>query len=116
MAGFFDRLFGPELPERPLERHMVEEARTQVRAGRKIQAVKTVRERTGMGLAEAKHIVDDIEAGRSVPTVPTPGESLADRSRELLAQDRVADALVMVSGETGMTENEATRFLDALDR
>ncbi len=34
----------------------------------------------------------------------------------MLAQDRAADAVTTVSRETGMTEAEAARFVDALDR
>ncbi len=116
MAGFFDRLLGSEPAKRPLDQNTVDEARTLVRAGRKIEAIKLVRERTGMGLAEAKHIVDAVEQGHWIPVEPTPGQSLADRTREMLAQDRVADAVTMVSHETGMTEGESARFVDALDR
>lgn len=116
MSGFFDRFLGSGPVRRPLDRNTVDEVRALLRNGRKIQAVKTVREHTGMGLAEAKGIVDAVEEGRRVPVEPAPGHSLADRTRELLSQDRVSDAVLMVSRETGMTESEAARFIDALDR
>jgi succinyl-CoA synthetase alpha subunit len=116
MAGFFERLLGPEPEKRPLDQDTVDEAQALLRAGRKIEAIKLVRERTGTGLAEAKNIVDAVEQGHWIPVRPTPGQSLADRSRRMLAQDRAADAVTMVSHETGMTEAEAARFVDCLDR
>lgn len=114
--GFFDGLRRPPAPARPLDQAAVDEALALVRARRKIEAVKLVRERTGMGLAEAKDTVDALEEGRSVPVAPTPGHSLADRVRELLGRDRVAEAVVLVSRETGMTESESARFIGSLDR
>lgn len=39
-----------------------------IQAGPKIEAIKLVRERTGLGLAEAKDVVDSIKPGAS----PTP--------------------------------------------
>lgn len=116
MAGFFERLLGPEPVRRPIDQGTVDEAQALVRADRKIEAIKLVRERTGAGLAEAKHVVDAVEQGHWIPVEPTPGQSLADRARELLAQDRAADAVTTVSRETGMTEAEASRFVDCLDR
>ena len=117
MAGFFKDFFGtgPETPKRPLDQAGADEALALVRSNRKIQAVKLVREHTGMGLAEAKDTVDAIESGQWVPA-PGHGISLADQARELLAQDRLAEAVTLVSRTTGMTETEASRFLDALDR
>lgn len=116
MAGFLDRLLGPETAKRPLDRPTMDEALALARDDRKVEAVKLVRERTGLGLVEAKDLVDDVEAGRWVPVAPTPGHTLADRARELLAQDRADEAAATVVRETGMTGAEAARFLDSLDR
>lgn len=114
--GFLDGFRKPPAPVRPLDQATVDEALALVRARRKIEAIKVVRERTGMSLVEAKDTVEALEQGRSVPVEPAPGHSLADRVRGLLAQDRVADAVVLVSRETGMTETESARFIDSLDR
>lgn len=47
-----------------------------VAAGRKIEAIKFVREKTGLGLAEAKAYVDALEAGRDPRQMPvTPRRS-----------------------------------------
>lgn len=113
MAGFFDRFRAPEPVSAELDQSGYEEALALIRANRKIQAIKGIRERTGLGLAEAKNLADAIEEGR---WAPAPTGSLADRVRELLAQDRVADAVVLAARETGMTQDEASRFIGSLDR
>ncbi|MGW9351883.1 ribosomal protein L7/L12 [Nocardiopsis flavescens] len=114
--GFFDGMRKPPVPARPMDRPTADEALGLIRAQRKIEAIKLIRERTGMGLAEAKHAADALEAGGHVPIQPTPGHTLADRVRELVARDRVAEAVVLVSRETGMTEDESARFVTSLDR
>lgn len=113
MAGFFDRFFASEPARAELDQAGYEEVLSLIRADRKIQGIKVVRERTGLGLAEAKNLADAIDEGR---WAPAPTGSLADRVRELLDQDRVADAVLVVSQETGMTEDEASRFIGSLDR
>ncbi len=52
-------------------RHDVERL---ARAGRKIEAIKLVRERAGLGLKEAKAFVEALERGLSTtgPSAPTP--------------------------------------------
>lgn len=116
MAGFLSRLFGPDPgPVRAeLDRAGYEEVLGLLRSGHKIHAIKRIRELTGLGLAEAKNLSEAIEAGRWAPA-PAPGRSLADRVRELLSQDRVADSVALVAKETGMTEDEASRFIGSLD-
>ncbi len=49
-----------------------DEARRLSASGKKIQAIKLVPERTGIGLAEAKAYVEALDAGQ-VPTVSSPG-------------------------------------------
>lgn len=44
-----------------------------VTAGRKIEAIKLLREETGMGLKEAKHAVDDLERSLGLPAAPNSG-------------------------------------------
>ncbi len=113
MAGFFDRFRPPEPVSAELDQSGYEEVLGLIRANRMIQGIKVIRERTGLGLAEAKNLADAIDAGR---WSPAPTGSLADRTRELLAEDRVADAVRMVADETGMTEDEASRFIGSLDQ
>ncbi|WP_440071946.1 ribosomal protein L7/L12 [Streptosporangium sp. OZ121] len=110
------------------------------RQGRKIQAIKELRQYTGLGLKESKAIVDAVAAGHDMwshplmggfrparPMVPpgagaagaagaaaVTGPDLATRVRELKAAGRAEQAIYLVRGETGMGEHEAELFVDAL--
>ncbi len=50
-----------------------------------------------------------------LPTAGTGGGSLADRTRALCAAGDEAGAIVLVCLETGMTQDEAERFVQAID-
>ena len=45
--------------------------REAVTSGRKIEAIKRLREETGMGLKEAKHAVEDLERSLGLPPAKT---------------------------------------------
>lgn len=121
MGLFSRRSPAPIAPARPLTPADLDEVRFLLTTNKMVYAVKLVRDRTGMGLREAKDLVDDVRKGRYVPpatapaTAPRPGASLAVRARALKAGGdwHTAAALVMV--ETGMTESEAGRFVAALE-
>ncbi|GLZ13116.1 hypothetical protein Acsp04_33510 [Actinomadura sp. NBRC 104425] len=83
--------------------------------GRVIQAIKEVRMDTGLGLKEAKDFVDALKDGR-VPPRPVIGDAtLSDRVRRYKADADVEAAIALVCAETGMTRDEAERFVAALD-
>ncbi|MEQ4725101.1 ribosomal protein L7/L12 [Nonomuraea sp. B19D2] len=98
--------------------------RSLVAQGKRIYAIKLLRQHTGMGLKEAKDAVDGLAVGRPInhpalhrpPTAPAaaPQADLAARVRQLKEAGRSEQAVHLVRGETGMTEDEALRFLDAL--
>jgi ribosomal protein L7/L12 len=75
-----------------------------------IQAIKLVREETGLGLKDAKDYCDALRAGRLPPARP-----LSDRARALISEGDRAAAVALVRAETGMTQSEAEAFADALD-
>lgn len=95
-----------------------EQATARVRAlmsqGQKIQAIKLVREETRMGLKDAKDYVEAMAAGRIAPGLPGGGP-LSERVRSFKAAGDPASAVALVRAETGMTQSEAERFVDALD-
>lgn len=68
------------------------EALVAIRSGRKIEAIKIVREQTGMGLAEAKTLVDRA-AGDFSPQAPQKTASSEDTG--LL---RLLAALIVLGG------------------
>lgn len=111
----------------PLTAGVQAELRAEIGAGRKISAIKRVREVTDLGLADAKTIVDAMEAGHrqpvlgeegppaAAPVEPAPSASLAQRARELRADGREMDAIRLLCDEAGMSIPEAQKFLGALD-
>jgi uncharacterized protein YoaH (UPF0181 family) len=100
-----------------------ERVRALMSRGQKIQAIKLVREETRMGLKDAKDYVEAMAAGRIAPGFPAaapwggaPGQSpLSERVRSFKAAGDPASAVALVRAETGMTQSEAERFVDALD-
>ncbi|WP_220183360.1 ribosomal protein L7/L12 [Sphaerisporangium album] len=107
------------------------QARLLAAQGKKIHAIKLVRGRTGLGLAEAKAYVDAVAEGRPVPpavarllpvadrppiadaAVPSK-DDLATRARGLKADGRAEQAVYLVRGETGMGQEEAEAFVRQL--
>lgn len=93
-----------------------------VHAGRKIQAIKLVRQRLGVDLADAKDIVDatvghDGSHPPQPPTSPAPATTrpdLAQRARRLARQQRSGEAIELVAAETGMSLVDAARFVESL--
>ncbi|MBO3749728.1 hypothetical protein J5X84_26915 [Streptosporangiaceae bacterium NEAU-GS5] len=83
-----------------------------IRAGRKIEAIRLVRQHTGSGLKEAKVAVDSIAAGTYLDP---PHDDLAARVRALKAGGRAEQAIMLVRGETGMSEAEAEAFVAAIN-
>jgi len=91
----------------------------------KVMAIKLVRERTGMGLREAKEYVDALD--RDMPS-HTSGASQWNEARARQAHEDAADmvsamrdaggdrieAIRRVQGTTGLTLKESKAFVDAL--
>ncbi|MBP2703871.1 50S ribosomal protein L7/L12 [Microbispora sp. RL4-1S] len=85
-------------------------------ANRKVEAIKLLRQETGIGLAQAKSLADAIGSGAPLP-MPTGAvhqADLATRARELMAAGRTEQAVFLVRGETGMGQAEAEAFIGAL--
>ncbi|QVQ52987.1 ribosomal protein L7/L12 [Spiractinospora alimapuensis] len=81
-------------------------------AGKKIQAIKVLREATGWSLKDAKSTIDRLQPGEYVHGFVE--ESVASRARAMLAEVGRDEAIALVTRETGMTTDEATRFVDVL--
>lgn len=99
----------------------IEEVRFLVTTKKRVMAVKTIRDRTGLDLADAKAIVDEIRYGTFVQPAARPVDrpsgqapSLADRVRALKASGDLHQATAFVVAETGMTDAEAGLFVGAL--
>jgi ribosomal protein L7/L12 len=67
--------------------------RSLTEAGQKIEAIKLFRERTGVGLKEAKDAVEAIELGQAVPSGPQSDRDLEDEVVSLLEQGQKIEAI-----------------------
>ncbi|MFI6478752.1 hypothetical protein ACIBH1_12530 [Nonomuraea sp. NPDC050663] len=116
------------IPRRHLDPHELDTTvQTLVTDGQHIQAIKLVRENTGMRLVDAKNLIDGVARGQSLlqhpaiqrlaprqPHIAPHGPDLATRVRDLKAAGRTEQAIFLVRGETGMDEEAATKFVDIL--
>ncbi|WP_329082872.1 MULTISPECIES: ribosomal protein L7/L12 [unclassified Streptosporangium] len=119
----------PVMPPTPQGLH--ETVTRLTRQGRKIEAIKELRQYTGLGLKESKMIVDAVAMGHDLwghhlmarfqpsrpmvsPSAGVSGPDLATRVRELKAAGRTEQAIYLVRGETGMGEHEAELFVGTL--
>jgi len=82
----------------------------------KINAMKRVREETGMDLATAKAYVDSLGNNADIPAadIPVPTEKLRMEVLQLLSQNLNINAIKRVREETGMGLAAAKRYVDSL--
>jgi ribosomal L7/L12-like protein len=109
----------------PVPAELQSQIRTLAAADQRIQAIKLLREATGLGLLDAKNAVDAIAAGRALPTPDAPPRAdlpradlpradLAYRARSLVSAGRGDEAVRLVATETGMSAPEADAFVRSL--
>jgi ribosomal protein L7/L12 len=92
--------------------------------GNKIEAIKLVRQHTGLGLKEAKDYVERLPGAprlAELPTVvapasPAPAGSIDDEARAILARGNKIEAIKLVREHTGLGLKEAKDYVDALER
>jgi ribosomal protein L7/L12 len=87
--------------------------------GSKLEAIKRVRELTGLGLKEAKDMVEAWDAGGAMPAVPaptpaTPPADMAEARALALAGNKIA-AIKRVRELTGLGLKEAKDMVEAWD-
>ncbi|WP_336206891.1 ribosomal protein L7/L12 [Nonomuraea sp. LPB2021202275-12-8] len=114
---------------RPTPQELDHALQTLIQQNRKIQAIKLLRDHTGMGLKEAKQAVDGLAVGHPITYPPSLGQrptppattppatahsDLATRVRQLKETGRTEQAIFLVRGETGMDEASATLFVNSL--
>jgi ribosomal protein L7/L12 len=95
----------------------LEAVRAEVRAGRKIEAIKLLREATGLGLAEAKQFVERLE--HDPGAAPSDLEELSDSDVQqiqaaIFAGDKIG-AIRLHREASGMGLKESKDFIEALD-
>jgi len=117
-----------DLPPQRTEPALIGDVRTDatalLAAGRKIEAVKRVRELTGLGLKEAKDYVDALQQGVVVeapalsPAHPLgetpPPLELDAQLRLLVAEGRKIEAIKLLRERSGLGLKEAKDYVDTL--
>jgi ribosomal protein L7/L12 len=111
----------PRTPHAPPSADLADRLRALLAAGKKIQAIKELRDRTGLSLADAKSYIDDLPSGRPLPpTLPAPLAPTAEmspatvaRARELIAADKPIQAVKAIREDTGWSLKAAK---DAMER
>lgn len=107
-------------PSTPFSKTTLEgEVRALLQAQRVIEAIKLVRERTGLGLREAKEAVEAVQRGEALPAhpmAPRPAHGSLDEAEvlRLLSESRVIDAIKLVRTQTGLGLKEAKDLVDVL--
>jgi ribosomal protein L7/L12 len=84
-----------------------------VRQGRKLEAIKLVREQTGCGLAEAKAAVEKLERGETSERAAPAGD-LKEEIRTLVLSGRMIDAIKLYRERTGAGLKDAKDAVDAI--
>ena len=88
-----------------------------VHAGRKIEAIAQYREKTGLGLREAKDAVEAIARGQAQTAEPAPAPAPADYLEGVMAELRAGrkiDAIKLYRAATGLGLKEAKDAVEAL--
>ncbi|MBU8859426.1 MULTISPECIES: 50S ribosomal protein L7/L12 [unclassified Micromonospora] len=105
-------------PDRPAGDGQAEVLRL-ARAGRTVEAVKVLRQQTGLSLLDAKRAVDALAAGGSWSSgAPVPGRGVDDAVRaeaaRLLHRGRKIQAIKVVREHTSMSLADAKRYVEGL--
>ena len=115
-----DQYRAPAEPAVPSETDLAE-IRALAARGNKIEAIKRVRQRTGLGLKEAKDFVEALAAGEggslpvvSAPAMPGTDEQELAEIRALAARGNKIEAIKRVRQRTGLGLKEAKDFVEAL--
>ncbi len=107
---------GPPASAPPLTGDLETRLRSLLAAGKKINAIKELREHTHMGLKEAKEYVETLSATGEPPVarpVAGVGEETLARARALVAEGKFVHAVKAVREETGW---DLRRSKDVVDR
>lgn len=90
------------------------ELRSLLANGRKIEAIKLYRERTGAGLAEAKEAVETMEQGGTLPAAESSELDLQREVISLLEQGKKIEAIKLYRQRTGLGLAEAKQAVETI--
>ncbi len=104
-------------PPQPPPGDLADRLRVLVGAGKKIQAVKELREHTGMGLAEAKKYIDRLPLNGPIPPAEPPAGLSPDtvaRAREHIAAGEPIHAVRVIRDDTGWSLKDAKKAMERI--
>ena len=89
-----------------------------LRLGRTVEAIKLLREATGMGLAEAKSLIDGYMSGNAMalPAAATRTLQLPDSVAEQLRRGNKIEAIKMLRKKSGLGLKEAKDLIETFAR
>lgn len=89
-----------------------------VRQGKKIEAIKQVRQFTGLGLKECRDFIEDLEQNPNAALLPQPSSEispeLAKELETLMANNQLINAVQLIRDRTGWGLKEAKEYLDQI--
>ncbi|HEY9827408.1 MAG TPA: ribosomal protein L7/L12 [Stenomitos sp.] len=104
--------FQPLSPQQRLEMEAL------VRQGKKIEAIKQVRQFTGLGLKEARDFIEDLEQNPNAALSPQPSRAIspevAQEVEALIANNQLITAVKVIRSHTGWGLKEAKEYLDRI--
>jgi ribosomal protein L7/L12 len=107
-------------PATPPSPEVVERLRALLAEEKMIQAVRVLRQQTGIGLVEAKDYVDRLPPSgpvppwNPVPAGPQPSPETVQRARALIAGGKYVQAVKAIRDDTGWGLKEAKAAADRL--
>jgi ribosomal protein L7/L12 len=103
------------VPASALQPSVVADVLTLRHAGRTIEAIKLVREHTGLGLSAAKQAVEALaRSGAPLKSAAAALEAIAPEVLTLLKQAQPIEAIKLVRAHTGCGLKEAKDLVEAL--
>jgi ribosomal protein L7/L12/ribosomal protein L40E len=110
-----DGAIGPAGQDRPIDKVVGE----LLGSGRKMEAIKLYRDRTGAGLAEAKEAVEAIERGDEIPPAKTAGSAVDPFTpplEQLLRDDKKIAVIKLYRERTGKGLKESKDAVEEFAR
>ncbi|MBC8109631.1 MAG: ribosomal protein L7/L12 [Verrucomicrobia bacterium] len=82
----------------------------------KIQAVKWVVENSGLGLKQAKELVDEIEEQGNTPSASSSDDSLKTQVTALLKKKQIIEAIKLTHQTLGIGLKESKDFVEEIQK
>lgn len=111
----------PAVPRQAASIDVLDQIRSLMAAGNKIEAIKVYRAATGVGLKEAKDAVEALERGELLPAAPAApqpltGVELGAQVSDLLIAGKKIEAIKRYRAATGASLSEAKEAVEGIER